>query len=678
MWLILCLFLAPPASGSAELTGLQGQFHSPGYPQGYPDDVSLTWEIRVPAGYRVELRFAHVDIEPSQECAYDHLQILTEEAFSPSICGTSWRGQRHFPYPLVYRTSGRWMSVSFTSDFSNAQRYTGFSAFYTAVDIDECADGGPCSHYCNNHIGGFFCSCRPRYHLLEDGTRCGVNCSGQVFTRFKGEFASPNYPRPYAENSQCHYRIRIEPGFQVILRFEGDFHVEGDPGRGCRTDLLKIKSGRREYGPFCGEQAPSIPNQLENTVDVTFITDGTEERGGWRIKYHSTAKQCPLDIVERGLISPKRDEYDYRDTVELRCERGYEILDNVRGSHPNSVLLLCQRDGTWNASSVTCVPVDCGNPRRLRLGTVNVTNTVFRSHVKYSCEEPYYTMEGVGEFECSADAEWVDVVSGEATMPKCTPVCGPCHVLSGYGRIFGGSQALPGQLPWQVGLMRGSFDGGGALLGDGWVLTAAHVVERPPLPRILAGATSLRGSRAGRRLEAEQVFLHPDYRRQVRGRPDYRHDVALVKLKKRTRLGPAVAPLCLPAPGEAEAPSVGTLGLIAGWGRTENDSRRSYDLLWARIPVVDMDLCRRADYKGQSPVFSANMLCAGQAGTDSCQGDSGGAYVFLGPGGRCVARGIVSFGPLECGSYGVYTQLGAYADWLRKVMEENGQWEDEE
>ncbi|XP_059815602.1 complement C1s subcomponent-like, partial [Hypanus sabinus] len=259
--------------------------------------------------------------------------------------------------------------------------------------------------------------------------------------------------------------------------------------------------------------------------------------------------------------------------------------------------------------------------------------------------------------------------------------CGACHVFSGTSRIFGGSPALRGQLPWQVRLRTGPYMGGGALLSDGWVLTAAHVVEaRSALPRIVAGVTNLRDLSPGERqeLEAEKVVLHPEYRRQELGRPNYAHDVALVKLKKKAELGPTVAPLCLPGPGEAGAPPVGTLGLIAGWGRTENLPTRSADLLWAQIPVVDMELCRRADYGGQVPVFTQSMLCAGQPGTDSCQGDSGGAYVFRGQGGRCVARGIVSFGPQQCGSYGVYTQLGAYADWLREVMAEDGQWADEE
>ncbi|XP_072106304.1 complement C1s subcomponent-like, partial [Mobula birostris] len=329
---------------------------------------------------------------------------------------------------------------------------------------------------------------------------------------------------------------------------------------------------------------------------------------------------------------------------------------------------------------VSCGGVDCGAPRRLRNGATNFTSTLLQSRVKYSCEEPYYALEGAEEFECSASAEWIAVESGEATMPKCTPVCGPCHVLSGTGRIFGGSLARPGQIPWQVRLRLRSMAGGGALLSDGWVLTAAHVVETALRPLIIAGVTNLRtaGREEPQELEAEKIFLHPGYRKQVRGHPNYDNDVALVKLKRRAKLGPTVAPLCLPGPGEIEAPSIGTLGLIAGWGRTENNSRRSYDLLSARIPVVDMDLCRRGDYAGQSPVFTENMVCAGLPGTDSCQGDAGGAYVFLGSGDRCVARGIVSFGPLQCGSYGVYTQLGKYADWLREVMAENGQWEDDE
>lgn len=46
---------------------------------------------------------------------------------------------------------------------------------FTLADLDECMDfvDEPCSHYCNNYIGGYFCSCPPDYFLYEDNKTCG-------------------------------------------------------------------------------------------------------------------------------------------------------------------------------------------------------------------------------------------------------------------------------------------------------------------------------------------------------------------------------------------------------------------------------------------------------------------------------------------------------------------------
>ena len=45
-------------------------------------------------------------------------------------------------------------------------------------DTDECAiDNGGCSHFCNNYIGGYYCSCPSGYELQPDGKFCkGLFC----------------------------------------------------------------------------------------------------------------------------------------------------------------------------------------------------------------------------------------------------------------------------------------------------------------------------------------------------------------------------------------------------------------------------------------------------------------------------------------------------------------------
>ncbi|MFC4160905.1 S1 family peptidase [Chitinimonas lacunae] len=78
------------------------------------------------------------------------------------------------------------------------------------------------------------------------------------------------------------------------------------------------------------------------------------------------------------------------------------------------------------------------------------------------------------------------------------------------------------------------------------------------------------------------------------------------------------------------------------------------------LPLVDNATCRSAGY---SP--SDNMLCAGYINQpkDTCQGDSGGP-LFVRHGNDWRQIGIVSFGATCATTYGVYTKLANYVDWI--------------
>lgn len=55
-------------------------------------------------------------------------------------------------------------------------------------------------------------------------------------------------------------------------------------------------------------------------------------------------------------------------------------------------------------------------------------------------------------------------------------MCGrPSESLSKtHGRILGGNEAPEGSIPWQVLLSVDGNRGGGMVVGDRWVMTAAH------------------------------------------------------------------------------------------------------------------------------------------------------------------------------------------------------------
>ena len=73
------------------------------------------------------------------------------------------------------------------------------------------------------------------------------------------------------------------------------------------------------------------------------------------------------------------------------------------------------------------------------------------------------------------------------------------------------------------------------------------------------------------------------------------------------------------------------------------------------------------------------MCAGGQAGKDSCVGDSGSALMreekskIIGQQRRYKLIGVVSFGPRLCGTKdipGVYTKVRNYLDWILEHVRE--------
>lgn len=54
---------------------MYGEILSPNYPQAYPNEIEKSWEIEVPEGHGIHLYFTHLDIELSENCAYDSVQV---------------------------------------------------------------------------------------------------------------------------------------------------------------------------------------------------------------------------------------------------------------------------------------------------------------------------------------------------------------------------------------------------------------------------------------------------------------------------------------------------------------------------------------------------------------------------------------------------------------------------
>jgi secreted trypsin-like serine protease len=264
-------------------------------------------------------------------------------------------------------------------------------------------------------------------------------------------------------------------------------------------------------------------------------------------------------------------------------------------------------------------------------------------------------------------------------------------------RIVGGEPAAGDAWPWQVMVIiptmtngkKGFGLCGGSLIGQQWVLTAAHcfthgwdrsqpieVAERLATAKIKAYSDI--DFKSLHRVAAP--VLHSGYNQDTS-----ENDIALLHLGETAR-SQAVPPL-LASNRELENPPGHVI--VTGWGRMREIKQvengfidvatgapvRPEDvepnrLMQVELPLVATDQCRESNGGGGWAINERNLCAGGEGGKDSCQGDSGGPVVVHTSRGRWVQVGIVSWG-LGCArkNYpGVYTRVSAFGDWIRSTV----------
>ncbi|CAJ1062511.1 complement C1r-A subcomponent-like [Xyrichtys novacula] len=693
---VLCVSLSECRRLPEEKPQMHGEVQSPSYPQPYAPNLQEQWDLSVPEGYQINLTFTHLDIEASADCHNDSLTVLYDEKLLGKFCGHENSAEGHHPGNQPILSPGNRLTLIFQSDDSNPERQNlGFTAQYQAIDIDECSaqpaeSSGPlCSQICLNTLGSYLCSCQHGYELRSDQRTCVLSCNGGTFSEPEGHLFSPGYPTPPPHAVSCQYVISVESGFMVSLNFSDNFHIESvdsEQGPDCLHHWLQITIADREPVKVCGGTSPGLVETNSNIVKLDYHTDDYGQSRGWSLDYNTHRVKCPLPgAVVNGRVTPILTEYLYRDYISVRCDVGYKLMTD--GQEINSFSTMCQNTGQWHLPLPECHIIDCGEPEPLQNGGVTFLSGIenqYLSVVQYHCNEPFYSLLGglTATFTCEADRRWRS--NNEIVLhPTCIPVCGkPVEPLPHVQRIFGGYDAPENTIPWQVLLTVSGDRGGGMVIADRWILTAAHVLQQKGITATNATIEVYLGGIDVHLLlkspmRASSVYIHPDYNNP--NSIDYNHDIALIKLQDQLTFGPSVMPICLPA--EDATYITNTAGVVSGFGQIDSGQGRlsTNTLKFVELPVVDQERCHTSMNEAKTrrsnvPDLTDNMFCAGrpEGGKDSCQGDSGGPFA-LWNGKQYWAGGIVSWG-VGCGLkgvYGAYTKVTNYVGWINKTMHEN-------
>lgn len=191
-----------------EISTAIGQISSPNYPEYYPSRKDCVWHFSTTPGHRIKINFINFEMEPHQECSYDHIVFYDGDSLDAHTLGR-FCGSK-MPHPIV-ATSNQ-MYMVFKSDASVQRK--GFLANHSTA--------------CGGHLQATL----DRKHFYSHS-----------------KFGSSNYEN----KADCDWTIEAQPGYNVHLMFV-TFNLEDE--KDCGYDYVEVFNGLDasgpSYGRFCG------------------------------------------------------------------------------------------------------------------------------------------------------------------------------------------------------------------------------------------------------------------------------------------------------------------------------------------------------------------------------------------------------------------------------------------
>jgi len=270
-----------------------------------------------------------------------------------------------------------------------------------------------------------------------------------------------------------------------------------------------------------------------------------------------------------------------------------------------------------------------------------------------------------------------ECLSGEPEVPGNVPEvrCGVRRESAAClerNRIVGGNEAGCNEWPWQVGLLSRDAWGvdsapfcGGALVNSRHIVTAAHCTH----DETVADIAVLIGDHNVLETEPEQTWVSVEEIIQHPGFNDFLfNDIAILRLAQEVDLS-LFSPVCIPPASVASSEEfAGQNATAVGWGALEygtGDYPDTLQELQDLLPIVTRADCVDNQYVLEDDLLPG-MFCAGGPGLgiDACQGDSGGPLTRQTSTGLYELVGAVSWGRNCAKSFGIYTDLPYYRQWV--------------